>query len=119
MIAPISKHEKPRKLRYEPIAEPALDGRIVECPTCQRVYADSQVVEDRPVVSRDHKNQAVMPCKFHCGHCNHLVTWLAGVDLLTGRRNRNVISGPGLIRDQRAIASFLQKHPKACETAPA
>ncbi len=103
-------------LRYEPVCEPRA-GRHVDCPNCNGITFESQIVESPAVASADHDNRVVIPCRIVCHHCNILISWLAGVDL-QGNRTCEVVSGPGIIRGRKMIAKFLQKHPGSCETAP-
>lgn len=103
------------ELRYDPINNPKLDGRVVECPTCNGLFADSQVVESPATVSQDHDHMLVVPCRFFCSHCNHIVTWLARADLATGKRTRTIVSRPGLIKNQGNIDQFLRRFPHAAE----
>jgi hypothetical protein len=88
-----------------------------QCGVCGKVFAGGSVVTGDPVWSEDHESHVVVR-SLYCDHCNHVMHWLEA-STEAGRPLGVLLSGPGFVRQARAVERFLQRHPEAAGVAQA
>ena len=106
----MSKHTRHPLETVEPAecqAPPSAER--VQCPVCGKVFGGGAVVNADPLWMMPEKIR-VMPRRFFCDHCAHVVCWSQELrdDGSFGER----VSEPIMLTG-KAAAEWLKKHPEA------